>query len=258
MNNSFINSFTAEWMKKRRSLASWLVLTGGFFMPLVSMLIFLVYPKQLLALHSSGHFWPLLFQKSWQLMAFMFLPMGIVLAVSLITQLEFKNNTWKQLHTTPLPFSSIYFSKLAVLLVMMLQLFILFNIGIYLSAVIPSFLNSNIPFPRHAIDPVYFLWENTKYFIICLPMLAIQYIISLQFKNFLVPVGVGLALVIAGMVALSWQYVFTIPSAYTALHFLQTKDNAVPAHNLLVWSAGYFVFFIVLGYWLYIVRKEKG
>lgn len=260
MNIAFINCFAAEWMKKRRSFASWLVLIGGFFIPFITLIIFLVYPKQLLSMHVdiSRNFWGLLFQHSWQSMAFMLLPMGIVLAVSLITQIEFKNNGWKQLHAAPISFKNIYFSKLAVLLVMLLQLFVLFNIGIYLSAVIPSFFNRNIPFPNYAINFGFFLKENGKYFIICLPMVALQYIISLQFKNFLIPVGTGLALVIGGLIALSWKYIYMIPSAYTALYFIRSKGNNVPVHNLLVWSLGYFLLFILLGYWLYVSKKEKG
>jgi hypothetical protein len=258
MNNSFFNNFSAEWIKKRKSFADWLVLTGGFFVPFISILVFLIYPKQLLAVHGSGHFWEVLFQKSWQMMAFMLLPMGIVLAVSLITQLEYKNNAWKQLHTTPQPFISIYFSKLALLIVMLLELFFLFNIGIYISALVPALLVSKIPFPNYTVDAGAILLENGKYFILCLPMVALQYLLSLQFKNFLIPLGIGLALVVGGLIAISWQYAYTLPSVYTALHFLQRGNNSVPAHNLLSWSLGYFILFTLLGYWLYISKKEKG
>lgn len=63
-------------------------------------------------------------------MSIVFLPMGIVLATSLFCQLEFKNNAWKQVHTAPIGYSSVYFAKLIVVLAMMAQLFILFNVGI--------------------------------------------------------------------------------------------------------------------------------
>ncbi len=258
MNNSFINCFEAEWIKKRRSFASWLVIIGGFFIPLVSIIIFLVYPKQMLSMHAAKDFWKLLFHNTWRSMAFMLLPMGIVLAVSLITQLEFKNNTWKQLHTTPVPMLSIYFSKLVMLLIMMLQLIILFNIGIYLSALIPSFFNTRIPYPLYPIDLKFFFWQNARYFIVCLPMVSLQYIISLQFKNFLIPVGAGLAMVVGGLIALTWKYSYMIPSNYTALNFLENQTNAEPAHNLIYWSLGYFILFSLLGFWLYISKKEKG
>ncbi|MEI9956263.1 MAG: hypothetical protein WDM90_08165 [Ferruginibacter sp.] len=64
MNNTFINALSAEWLKKRRSFSSWLVITGGFFVPLILIVIFLIFPKQLLGLHASGHFWELLSQKA--------------------------------------------------------------------------------------------------------------------------------------------------------------------------------------------------
>jgi hypothetical protein len=258
MRHSFINSFTAEWIKKRRSFAAWLVWAGGFFVPLILVIIFIVYPKQLLSLHASGHFWELLFQKAWQLMVFMLLPMGIVLAVSLITQLEFKNNTWKQLHSSPLPFAAIYFSKLAVLLLMLLQLFIVFNLGVYCSAVLPALFNRKIPFPLYNINWVYLLKTNAAYFIVCLPLVAWQYVISLQFKNFLIPIGTGLALVIGGLIAVQWQHAYTIPSSYTALYFLQSNSKKIPAHNLIQWSLFYSILFTLPGYWLYIAKKEKG
>jgi hypothetical protein len=258
MNNNFIHCLGAEWIKKRRSLASWLVIIGGFFIPLVNLLIFIFYPKQIIAMHESGHFWKLLFDNSWKPMAFMLLPMGIVLAVSLITQLEFKNNTWKQLHATPVLLANIYFSKLLVILVMMAQLFILFNIGIYLSAVFPSFVNSKIPFPNYVMDAGYLLNGNAMYFIASMPLVALQYLISLKFKNFLIPVGAGLVLVVGGLMALSWEYIFAVPTAYTALHFLQAKSSTVPQHYLVLWSVGYFIVFSLLGFWLYISKKEKG
>lgn len=258
MNNNFINCLGAEWIKKRRSLASWLVIIGGFFIPLVNLLIFLFYPKQIINMHKSGNFWKLISDNAWQSMAFMLLPMGIVLAVSLITQLEFKNNTWKQLHTAPPSFAHIYFSKLLVILLMLAQLFILFNIGIYLSAVIPTVFNNNIPFPDYRIDAGYLLKQNAMYFIVSLPLVALQYLISLRFKNFLIPVGAGLVLVVGGLMALSWEYIFAVPSAYSALYFLQSESGVPPAHSLLLWSLGYFVVFSLVGFWLYISKKEKG
>ena len=37
----------------------------------------------------------------WEFMGFFLLPIGVILTTSLVTQLEFRSNTWKQLHTTP-------------------------------------------------------------------------------------------------------------------------------------------------------------
>lgn len=191
-------------------------------------------------------------------MAILLLPVGIVLAVSLITQLEFKNNTWKQLHTTPVSFTSIYFSKLAVLIVMLLQLVFLFNIGIYISAIVPSFLNSSIPFPSYKIPFEFLFAENGRFILVCLPLLTLQYLLCLQFKNFLIPVGTGLAMVIGGLIVISWKYIYLFPTSYPTLYYVKVTANKFPGHNLLLWSTSYFIGFTVLGYILYLFKKEKG
>ncbi|RYD76421.1 MAG: hypothetical protein EOP53_14710 [Sphingobacteriales bacterium] len=254
----FINCFSSEWIKKRRSFADWLVWIGAFFIPVINTIIFLVYPSQLSKLHTAPDFWKAIYYRSWETMSVMLLPMGLVLAVSLITQIEFKNNTWKQLHTMPVSFTNIFFSKLAVIFLMLLQLIFLFNIGLCLSAVIPSLLNSSIPFPSYKIPVQFFIAENGKFFVVCLPLIALQYLLSLQFKNFLIPIGAGLALVIGGLIAISWKYVYLIPSSYTALHYFQSIGKRLPQHNILQWSVGYFVLFIILAYILYLFKKEKG
>ncbi len=185
--------------------------------------------------------------------------MGIVLAVSLITQIEFKNNMWKQLHTAPVPFSSIYFSKLVLILLMLAQLFVLFNIATYVSVWIPALLNRDVPFPLYAINGTDVLKENGAYFIASLPLISLQFAISLQFKNFLVPIGAGLVLVVGGIIAHSWKYVYMLPPAYTALHFGEASGSTKHTdHNLTLWALGYFVVFVIIGYLLYVNRKEKG
>ena len=143
----FIYCFQAEWMKKKRSLASWLVIIGAFFTPVILIIVKLVHNKSLKENNSSPTFWEDHWMNSWESMAIFLLPMGIILAASLITQLEYKNNTWKQWHTTPQHFTTLYFAKLSVILVMMMQFFILFNLGIFLSGILPGFFVKGVPYP---------------------------------------------------------------------------------------------------------------
>ncbi len=254
----FIYSFQSEWLKKKRNLASWLVVVGGFFTPIIIIIYSLVYSSKLYAASVSPNFWIRLWNNSWESMSIFLLPMGVILATSLITQIEFRNNTWKQLHTLPQNMTTIFFAKLAVIIVMMIQFFILFNIGVYLSGVIPVLLIKGVPYPKASIPYFAFLKENMLYFIDCLPIIALQYLISLQFKNFLVPLGVGIALWILSVAVFRWQYGYIIPYTYCGLHFLHNMDKLhfhVPIHFL---AFGYFVLFTIIGYILYITKKEKG
>jgi lantibiotic transport system permease protein len=260
MEFSFVHSFQSEWLKKKRSAAAWLTVIGGFFVPAIILVNRFIDSNMLYEQNTSAHLWESIYNRCWQFMALFLLPMGVILASSLITQLEFKNNTWKQLHTTPQRLTTIFFAKLSVILVMMLQFFILFNIGIYLAGVIPSVFFRNAPYPGETIPFISLLKANSVFFLDCLPIIAMQYFISLQFKNFLVPVGAGLAIYTASMIGLSWKYGYLLPYSYCALNlnFMKNKSAVNPAANIHFWAIGYFIVFSVLSYIFYINKKEKG
>jgi lantibiotic transport system permease protein len=258
---AFINSFQSEWIKKKRSLASWLVIIGGFFTPSIIIIARIVYHDKLQAIYTATDFWEKLWRNSWESMAIFLLPIGVILATSLVTQIEYRNNTWKQLHTTPLAFSTIYFTKLAVIIVMMVQFFILFNIGIYASAVFPWVVFSDLPYPTENINVSFFLRENLFYFIDCLPIIALQYSISLKYKNFLVPIGTGFLVWVAALATLAWKYGYIIPYTYCMYNYLKdetTGKAAVPDLNIHLLALVYFGVITLIGYILYITKKTKG
>jgi hypothetical protein len=130
----FINSFQSEWLKKKRSLATWLVVAGAFFTPSIILLSRIKNADKLAALYASDDFWQRLWNQTWESMAVFLLPVGIILATALIVQIEYKNNAWKQLHTTPQRFATIFFAKFLVILIMLVEVFVLFNVGMYLQA----------------------------------------------------------------------------------------------------------------------------
>src|SRR3954462_4987753 len=109
MTIAFLRSFQSEWLKTKRSLAFWMVVIGGFFPPAVIIVARLINYAKLPDIYSADNFWDLLWKNSWESMAIFFLPLGAILSTSLITQIEYKNNTWKQLHTLPLTLTTIFF-----------------------------------------------------------------------------------------------------------------------------------------------------
>lgn len=258
---SFLYSFQSEWLKTKRSLASWLVIIGGFFIPAIMLLARLLYLEKLKKEVLSPKFWEALLSQSWQFMAMLLLPMGVILATSLITQIEFKNNTWKQLHTSPQSFSTIFWAKLSTILLLMFQFFVLFNVGMYLSGVIPALVLSDIDFPKEAFPWQYFLETSAYFFIDCLPIVALQYLVSLQFKNFLVPLGVGIGVLLASLIAIEWKYGYLLPYTYCLYKFFMmrgAKLEATALSNIHGWALGYFVVFTLISYVLYMTKKEKG
>ncbi|MBS1661220.1 MAG: ABC transporter permease [Bacteroidetes bacterium] len=253
---TFIDSFSSEWLKRKRTAAAWLVLIGGFFIPLIILGARLSEPDGLAAANRDPLLWQKLYSRSWQFMGFFLLPIGVILATSLITQLEFRNNTWKQLHTTPQSLTTIFFAKLAVILVMLVQFFLLFNIGIYLTGVLPCLFFRSVPYPLEPFPWLSFLKGSGKFFLSSLPIVALQYLVSLRFKNFLVPLGIGFGLYVASAIAVHWKYGYLVPYTYTWYTFLGGRVHS--GASLEVWELGYFGVLTILSYILYISRKEKG
>lgn len=256
----FIHSFQSERLKTKRSLASWIVIIGAFFTPVIITVARLVQYDKQSASYASADFWNNHWNNVWQSMALFLLPLGIILFTSLITQIEYKNNTWKQLHTLPLKLSTVFLGKLAVIMMMVLQFFLLFNLGIYLSALVPYLLINGVPYPKQPIPYLFFLQENALFFIDCLPIVALQYLLSLRFKNFLVPVGVGFIWWIGAMISFSWQYSYIIPYTHGAFNFFKYSNGEknTPPINLHYLSIAYFLFFTVLNYIMYIAKKDKS
>lgn len=255
---SFLYCFKAEWIKKKGSLAAWLVIIGGFFTPAIRTCAAIYRSEATRKALLKPDFWNNHWLASWDTIAMFLLPMGVILATSLVTQIEFKNNTWKQLHTTPQSYTNLFLAKLAVILVMLVQFLVIFTIGTYLSGIIPSLIISNAGWPTAAIPYSKIFSDSVYFFMDCLPIVAIQFLLSLQFKNFLVPVGMGMALWITAMVSLSWKYSYLVPFSQSALFYLKNSGRItrdLPVHEVALF---YFTVMTIISYILYITKKEKG
>lgn len=252
----FLYSLHSEWLKTKRSISFWLSIIGGFFIPIIFLIVFFYKGMSINQYDLSANIWTVHFMKCWQSMNMLLLPMGVILATSLITQMEYKNNTWKQLHTTPQSYTVVYFAKLLVIILLTIQFFLFFNIGILVSGVLPCIvLDGN--FSIQALPINYFIKENLKYFIACLPIIAIQYLVSLKFKNFIVPIGLGLVSVIGTLIALSWKHVYLSPFSYGILTML--TERKIPINiNLQLLALTYFILIIITNYFIYVYKKEKG
>ena len=68
---SFIRSFQSEWIKRRRSLASWLIVVGALFMPAMTLLRLINDREKLPELYAQENFWSVIWGQNWQSMNLM-------------------------------------------------------------------------------------------------------------------------------------------------------------------------------------------
>jgi hypothetical protein len=94
-----------------------------------------------------------------------------------------------------------------------------------------------------------------------LPIVALQYLISLHSKNFLVPVGLGFVMWVGALAALSWQFGYIIPYTYPMYNYLMSgvkTKAAIPEMNIHVLAALWFIALTAAAFVLYLTKKEKG
>ena len=149
MLTTFAFAVGSEWLKRKRSLTSWLVAGSALFIPTIIFLSRFRRLDALPAVYNDPAFWQRLWVQSWEAMALMILPMAIMLTVTLITQIEDRHNGWKQVHATPTPFATIFLAKFVVILVLIASLLLVFTGGIYLSGILPAVMLSNVNAPPH-------------------------------------------------------------------------------------------------------------
>ncbi len=262
MSASFVKTFQSEWLKKKKSLASWLVIIGAFFVPFIYIISRLIYHENTVRDFSSKNFWNIYWiHRSWEMMALFLLPVGIILVVGLITQIENKNNAWKQLHTLPISYTTIYFSKLSIIITMMVQFFIIYNIGVYLTVLVPYMIINNCQYPPSPFPFKELLIQNLKYFIDCLPIIALQFLLSFRLKNFVAPMGIGFLIWISSFIALRWKHGIYIPYSYTMYNYTNPDNHKSYLNydfSIHTFAIIYTIIFILFGYYIYIKNLDKS
>lgn len=256
-----IQSIKSEWIKQRNSTTFWLVLAGGLFMPLVLGTMHMVFIRKLGRTYFAPDFWLRWFIDGWELMARLLLPMVIILTASLAAQLEYRNNTWKQLHTTPQHLATIFMAKLLVVLFFILQMLVIFMIAMFVAGSLPIWFYGHITQPNEIFPWQKLLSIGFTFYVLALPMIALQYLFSLYFKNYIVPLILGVLILGVSITALPWKYAYLLPYNYGAIYIKQLfSKNHIQSSEMqnFYFALGYFILFVFLAYSLYLTKKEKG
>lgn len=195
-------------------------------------------------------------------MGSLLLPMLVVFIAYSVNSIEHKADTWKTLFSLPISKLSVYSAKYFYaffLIFLCLLLFVVFTVsfGNFLGVLKPQlkFSEYNI---LGILSQLYF-----KFFLSSLGILSIQFLLSLLFRDFLKPMGIGFIGIITGdiLVGNNWQYAYLFPYSHPmlVLRALQAgtgKGNATPqitidmftkdtmvslAVAVVVFIAGYFI-----------------
>lgn len=253
---SLVIATRAELIKNKRSAAFWLCLIGSAFIPVIFFLGYIIRPD-LNYQRLAAEPWQAHFGRGWQNFSAFLLPMFVILTCSLIPQVEYKNNTWKQVFASPLSIGDIFFSKYLSIIAMVFFLFVMFNIFMLLAGVSANLFYSKYTFLHKAVDWSALIRLNIRSFISLLAIISIQYWLSLRFRNFIVPIGIGLCLLVTALILIQWEHINKVPYAFSLLSFSGAGNTGFLAKHE-VYSIFYFLVFSLLAFADMRFRKERG
>lgn len=246
-------SLAADALKLRRTAALRLTLLSGAFPVLLAFLIFFF--KGSVILKAGGTPWPRFISLAWQTAGTLLLPLFVVLLTSLVVNIETKATAWKHLYAQPVGRGAVFLSKLLLILVLNAVALLLF-VGLVLGAgAVLGVLRPTLGFQAHPVPVEVVLWMLGRTYVATLGLLAVQYVVSLYWRSFVVPVGVGMGAVVATVALLSWEHADKIPYAaplLTSVSMRMSKAGVLEAsHELLKhewYSLAWFGAALLLGY----------
>jgi len=255
MKNNFLSNTKAEFLKTKRTAAIWLVLLAAAFLPTINALVLINRPDVFVPRLRSNP-WLTLFYMVWKNGSALILPVFVILICSIIVQIEYKNNTWKQVYASPRTYADIFFSKFMVVHVFVIGFFILFTFFTIISGYVVNFFQNTYLFSSHPFRFKAMLIVISRVYAGILGVVAIQYWLSIRVKNFIVPLSIGISLLIAGLILTDWEKIVYYPYVYSLHLFFVGAPGHTGTLTLLLTNS--FICFIVAvsGGWLDIyIRK---
>ncbi|SES84294.1 ABC transporter permease [Hymenobacter actinosclerus] len=248
-------ALVADSLKLRRTAVLWLALGGGALPVLLNLLIF--YFKGQYIIKPGENPWPQYISMSWQT-ASVLLGFFLVLLSGLVVNLENRGG-WRQLLAQPVSRSSVFLSKLLLLLglnavAQLIYVGLLLAAGVLLGAVRPA-----LGFQHNTIDLLPMLRMLGHTYLATLGILGIQYALALAFRGFVGPLAVGIAGIVSALTLLRWEHIDLVPYAApnVVLRLLEFKSGFTVAAALSSaewYSLGWFALAVLAGYVLLLRR----
>ena len=239
-------SLQSELLKTKRTASLYLTIFAAAFGPFFSMLDLVfdgVEPGDSDVVLES------IFTSKYQATGFLVFPFFIILICTLFSQIEYRNNTWKQVLTSPQTKFNVFFAKfiniqlLIFLFFVLNQLFMLVNV-VYLHFAYPSLNIFGQPLNG------YHVWMTlVNSYVGLLPVCAIQFWLGIRFRNFIVPIGIGIGLWFVGIL-LVMQSASLITAYFPySFHVHGRFKGYIPYENTVGWiPIPYTIIFLTLGY----------
>lgn len=252
---TLFKSISAEFIKLKRTPILWLIFIGGATISAIAIFRQVTNPYYDIALSSP---WPYYFDFHFNLIALLFLSLFVILMVHLLTSLEEQANAWKQLYTLPFAKGYIYFSKLIALVLILLFTLLSYIVLSYITGHIIDQFVPEYEFSFYRPEWGRIMGYTMHLFCSVLGILGIQYWLSMQHRNYLIPLGIGVLGFVIGLllfilnlpIGAYFPYTYVMHVNVTFIHSEQLMNTpSLGGLGILEWySILCFLFFVGLGF----------
>lgn len=230
----------SELLKTRRTAALYLTGAVAALLPLLYLFDFATDDSDAEPLKAD--LWRLFFLEGWKGINFVILTWFTILLCTLLAQIEFRNNTWKQVLSSPVPASGVFFSKFLSVQLLLVGFLVVYNTLMIGAGTALHFLSPTLPFLDHPFDVQEWLAMNGRTYLAVLPISVVQFWLSLRFRNFILSIGVGLGLWLLGSYLafeLHAESLHLFPYAYPLMNVLPRFRAYLPQAQVsaLVYTA---------------------
>ncbi|MBC8112630.1 MAG: ABC transporter permease [Verrucomicrobia bacterium] len=241
----FLRTFFTDVIKSKNTFALWLTVLGAGFIPAVLFLIGFNKPE---FVATKQNIWEIYFERGHIFSIIFFMPFFVVLVISLLVQIEHKSNTWKHLLTLPIGKAEIYFSKLLLILTMLVLCYFLFVVFLLGGGFLLGIVHPKLPFLSQTPNFQFITKTGIKLFVASLAITSIHYWASLRIKNQILPIGIGLIGIVSTLILNEgWKNIVYFPWAFPLLTYKFIKQPEFWLNH--EWrSLAYFAVITLLGY----------
>jgi hypothetical protein len=242
---SLITSLRSEILKTRRTAAFYFTVIGAAAVPAIYLL------NVILDEISDAKKDPFnkMFKLSFEMNSLIFFPWFVILICTLMPQIEYKNNTWKQVFASPQKKIAVFTAKFLSIHLLLLFYIVANNLFMFMVAVLTHFIMPELDLLNQPLDVHKLLVNSTNLYLTVLAICALQFWLGLRFRNFIVPIAIGLALWFAGTYMVfesNSVYVKYFPYSFQIFSSLPKIKSQL---NHVEWtSLCYSVIFLALGF----------
>lgn len=255
---NYLISLRAEFLKIKRTSLIYFTILAASFVPII-MLLDNLDGTISENMKREDPFWAY-YSEGWMYIAFLILPMFIVLTSTLLLQIEHRNDTWKQVLASPQQFYTLLAAKFTVLQSFIILMLIAHNVLVLAAAVPIDFLNPDYRILNHLNNWEKLLMVNARTYCAVLGISGFQFWLALRFRNFIPSLGIGLILCIMGpLMVFEFDVAGILDKVPFALAILVNVPKFKAISVEMQWlSVGYLVAFLAIAFVEFDRKKVKS